>query len=260
MPRIRSLKPEIWQSADFEALSLVGRLTFIALISNADDYGRIKTDAKHLVTSYLHGGSVAQVETQLERMEQRGMVVRYGEGCIALRNWEAHQKVPHATKSRLPEPPEGSQMSLSEIVVKSSAPPRARGQAHSSPLPSIPFPSSPLPSGGSGGDAEVERVGELVEGLQEILKRPLTARSRAIVLAWSQLERDGQAVPIAEILDLAKRALSTRLKNGNLPPNLAFVDDTVRTLARGPAAAPSRRSDRAAARDAEIRRLMGASA
>lgn len=108
-PRIRSIKPEIWQSADFVGLSVLGRLAFVALISNADDEGRLRTDTSHLAKIYLSGAPRLAVEAQLARMEAFGMIVRYqaeGHPCVMVTNWSAHQKVDHPSKSRIPGPPD----------------------------------------------------------------------------------------------------------------------------------------------------------
>jgi DNA-binding HxlR family transcriptional regulator len=132
MARIRSIKPEIWESADFLALSPYGRLAFICLVSNADDAGRLKTNAYHLAHR-LPGIRPSVLEGQLLRMEQLGMIVRYavagGEdtqrgrsvtmrgrsltvreqsavNAVQLRNWAVHQKIDHPSPSRIPEPPE----------------------------------------------------------------------------------------------------------------------------------------------------------
>ena len=40
MARKRMIDPNIWQSEDFNSLSLMGRLLFIGMFSNADDEGR----------------------------------------------------------------------------------------------------------------------------------------------------------------------------------------------------------------------------
>lgn len=110
-PRIRSIKPEIWGSRDFQALSITGRLAFIALISNSDDEGRLKTDPAHLTTNYLTGSGeaplVADVARQLDVMEEHKMAITYsarGTSYVALLGWK-HQRVDHPVTSELPEPP-----------------------------------------------------------------------------------------------------------------------------------------------------------
>lgn len=108
-PRIRSLKPEIWQSADFMALSPVGRLAFIALITLADDDGRLKMTAAHLVATTLHDAEPGELSRQLALMERLDMIACYqvdGRDYIALINWRHHQRVDHPSVSRFPAPPE----------------------------------------------------------------------------------------------------------------------------------------------------------
>jgi hypothetical protein len=107
-PRIRTIKPEIWHSADFLRLSWLGRLAFVTLITQADDEGRLKTDALTLST-FLVPAVAGEVEAQLQVMEDRGMVRRYGgrnrQLYISLCNWPAHQRIDHPTKSKIPPPP-----------------------------------------------------------------------------------------------------------------------------------------------------------
>jgi len=108
VPRIRTLKPEIWQSRDFVGLDNLGKLTFIALITQADDEGRLRTDAHHLALTCLQGNRTPAVQQALYSLVQRRMVVMYeveGESFIALTSWDAHQRVSHATPSRIPAPP-----------------------------------------------------------------------------------------------------------------------------------------------------------
>ena len=42
MARKRMIDPNIWDSEDFSKLSILGRLLFIGMFSNADDEGRGK--------------------------------------------------------------------------------------------------------------------------------------------------------------------------------------------------------------------------
>lgn len=107
MPRIRTLKPELWQSEDFMSLSMVGQLAFIALITLADDEGRVKTTAKHLTVTCLRRASASVVQAQLGLMEARGMVLLYeidGLSYVQLTNWKDHQQISHPSPSKLPGP------------------------------------------------------------------------------------------------------------------------------------------------------------
>lgn len=107
-PRIRTIKPEIWHSADFLRLSWLGRLAFVTLITQADDEGRLKTDAVTLST-FLVPAVPDEVEAQLCVMEDRGMVRRYGGRArqlyLQVVNWSAHQRIDRPTKSAIPPPP-----------------------------------------------------------------------------------------------------------------------------------------------------------
>jgi hypothetical protein len=86
-------------------------------------------------------------------------------------------------------------------------------------------------------DPLVYRVGELREGCEAILKRPLNALERGIVMSWSSLERDAELVPVTEILDLTRSLLSRPTPDGTLPSTLKWCDATVQTLQRAPVAA-----------------------
>lgn len=112
-PRIRSIKPDVWDSPDFMALSCTGQLAFLALITLADDEGRLRTDPDHLCAIALRQCTPAEVASQIERMAELGMVIAYralGRSYIQLSNWKAHQRVDHPAPSRLPAPddPEAS--------------------------------------------------------------------------------------------------------------------------------------------------------
>jgi hypothetical protein len=96
-------------------------------------------------------------------------------------------------------------------------------------------------------DIVVDRVDRLRATCEALLKRPLMASERPIVLRWSQLERAGEPVPVEEILQLAGRLLARRTPDGTLPSSLAWCDATVQTLSRGAAGpVPPRGMDAAA--------------
>jgi hypothetical protein len=95
-------------------------------------------------------------------------------------------------------------------------------------------------------DQVVDRVEQLRCACEAMLKRPLRAAERPVVLGWSELERDGDLVPVEEILQVAGRLLTQRTADGTLPGSLAWCDTTVRTLARGPARLPRPRRIEAA--------------
>jgi|SRR5215472_1290511 len=107
-PRIRSIKPEIWNSRDFIALSPIGQLAFIALISLADDEGRLECDAAHLRATCLREARVSTLRAQLARAEAHGMLTQYTvaqKPYIQITNWGSHQRVDKPKPSSLPAPP-----------------------------------------------------------------------------------------------------------------------------------------------------------
>ena len=106
-PRIRTIKPELWQSRDFMALPMVGKVAFFCLISHADDDGRLKTDHEHSAQAWLHLPA-DEVRVAFAALENRHMIVVYdvaGEPYVQVENWREHQKVDHPTPSRYPAPP-----------------------------------------------------------------------------------------------------------------------------------------------------------
>jgi hypothetical protein len=79
----------------------------------------------------------------------------------------------------------------------------------------------------------VRRTEELEDGCREVLARELKRPERDLVLAWaSTLRRRGELVPVAEILDVVRREMTTPTPNGSLPANLAWCADSVAALAR----------------------------
>jgi hypothetical protein len=108
-PRIRSLKPEIWQDEKIGRLSRDARLLFIGLITMADDDGRFRAlpaiilghafpydqDAHRRLTSWMD-----------ELISQELVVIYAHEGMPygSIPNWSAHQRINRKTDSVLPEP------------------------------------------------------------------------------------------------------------------------------------------------------------
>lgn len=86
---------------------------------------------------------------------------------------------------------------------------------------------------GSGGEDIVDRVERLRAAAESMLKRPLKAYERPLLLRWAQLERGGQPVAVEEIVQVVARLLSKRTREGTLPSSLAWCDATVETLSRG---------------------------
>jgi hypothetical protein len=150
-PRIRNLKPELWNSADVVALSVLGKVAWVALISLADDEGRLKTDVRHLDMVAIRSGELSELQGQLDLMESRGMIRQWGDGAgsyVAILNWAEHQRVDKPARSTLPAPPasaddEGTasrefanRRESSRIVANAPAPCARGGPDRTGPRPS----------------------------------------------------------------------------------------------------------------------------
>jgi len=131
-PRIRTLKPEIWQSRDAIALSAVGKVAFVGMITLADDEGRLETDPQHLKDVVLHdNASLEEIQAQLELMTAKKMLVLYQVNDVPyaqLLNWNKHQKVDHPRPSALPPPPpNGTSRAASRSLANGRESSRSRG-------------------------------------------------------------------------------------------------------------------------------------
>ena len=262
MPRIRTIKPDIWNSRDFMALEATGQLCFVALISLADDEGRLEDDAEHLVSVAVRRLTIDEVRAQLAVMARTGMIATYqvqGRPYIALLNWSKHQRVDHPKPSTLPPPPTRNPRERSRRLAT------AREDSREAPDDSRSFETSRAPAdrgswivegivdrgpdarafaGAREADPDDEPVEvlarmdllvEAFDGHDGLLKRRLRSDERPVLMNWAHLERDGSLVPLDEIVLLAKRLLATPFRDGTLPGTLRAIEATVQTLARGPA-------------------------
>lgn len=110
-PRIRSLKPELWQDERVGRLSRDARLLLIGLVTMADDEGRLRAlpatilghvfpydqDAPRKLTGWLH------------EISESGVILCYEHDdlpYVAFRHWARHQRINRATPSPLPAPPD----------------------------------------------------------------------------------------------------------------------------------------------------------
>lgn len=112
MPRIRTIKPEMFESERLGRCSPLARLTFVGLIALADDEGRGRGSLEWL-KGRLHPYDVRS---------QRNLYKATNELAVArlaifytvdsrvfyyLPGWPDNQKISHPCKSKFPAPPEG---------------------------------------------------------------------------------------------------------------------------------------------------------
>jgi hypothetical protein len=120
--RIRTIKPEFWGDEKMAPMPPIDRLVFLALISMADDAGRVVDNIK-TIDGFVFPESDDTSRGSLDKLASAGRIIRYqsesGQRLIQVANWLRHQKVDKPAKYVLPAPPEPSRDSR-EIVAESS--------------------------------------------------------------------------------------------------------------------------------------------
>lgn len=110
MARKRMIDPNIWESEDFNSLSLLSRLIFIGLFSNADDEGRGRANpvyVKSILFPYDEKIRVTDVDNSLQEIANRMSITFYshnGNKYYALSNWDKWQSIQKKKESIFPAP------------------------------------------------------------------------------------------------------------------------------------------------------------
>lgn len=110
MPRIRTLKPELWQSPQVMRLHHSARLLFIGLITQADDQGRGSADPLKIRATIYPCDDVTHgdIECWLDLLAEVGLAEFYetaNRGPVyVLTGWKRNQKIDKAKASTFPDP------------------------------------------------------------------------------------------------------------------------------------------------------------
>ncbi|MFC6017235.1 hypothetical protein ACFP2T_13585 [Plantactinospora solaniradicis] len=112
MARIRTIKPEAFQSETLAEVSIAAERTLFGLSTQADDRGR------HPDKPAVINGAVwplrpehtpVDVESELAELERVGLLCRYvgcdGRRYLHLVSWDRHQKIERPSKPRIPRCP-----------------------------------------------------------------------------------------------------------------------------------------------------------
>ena len=129
--RIRTIKPEFWDSDDVATLPLEDRLLFVGLWSYVDDDG-VGRDEDHLIIASLFARdmyehprrTVARVSRGLAHLAEAGLIVRYevgGRAYLAVTGWARHQKVDRPKASRYPGPDQADTRAATRDVPQDKA-------------------------------------------------------------------------------------------------------------------------------------------
>ena len=110
MARKRMISPEIWESQSFGELSILGKILFIGMISQADDDGKGILSAQFLKSRILPYDElrIAEVDKALKEIGHKTSVKYYevkGKRYYILENWQKWQLINRPTQSKLPDPP-----------------------------------------------------------------------------------------------------------------------------------------------------------
>lgn len=125
MARKRMIDPNIWESEDFNSLSLLSRLVFIGLFSNADDEGRGRAKPiyiKSILFPYDEKIRPTDIENSLSEIASRMSIILYshdGNEYYALKNWDKWQSIQKKKMSIFPAPPQvNDEYSTSTVPVQ----------------------------------------------------------------------------------------------------------------------------------------------
>jgi hypothetical protein len=112
MARIRTIKPEAFQSESLAAVSLAAERTMFGLSTQADDRGRHPDKPLSIngaIWPERPDHTAADLENELQELVREGILCRYvgcdGRKYIHLVTWDRHQKIERPSKSRYPRCP-----------------------------------------------------------------------------------------------------------------------------------------------------------
>lgn len=110
MPRIRTIKPDLWANGKIARVSRDARLLFLGLITESDDEGRLLGSPKRLAgVLFPHDSDVTATKLArwMRELSREGLARCYaheGVEYVELPGFNEHQRISHATPSRLPPP------------------------------------------------------------------------------------------------------------------------------------------------------------
>lgn len=112
-PRIRTVKPELWQDERFVEVSYAARLLYIGLITQADDEGRQSANPSLLRARVFpfDAPDLDTIETWLTELAGADLIERWhvdGRDYLRLTTWADDQRVDRPTPSKVPPPPGSS--------------------------------------------------------------------------------------------------------------------------------------------------------
>ncbi|MGK4906470.1 hypothetical protein [Streptomyces albus] len=172
MARIRTIKPEAFESEDLASVSVTAERTFFGLLTQADDAGRFRDNAAIIagrLWALRPDHTAAHVARDLEQLADAGLICRYtgcdGRAWLHIVTWERHQKISKATPSRAPRCPrhgdggpcgrcQSAQCPASASSASPAPPGGLREEAGNASVPSGGNDSAPIPGAPATVDGE----------------------------------------------------------------------------------------------------------
>jgi hypothetical protein len=105
--RIRTIKPEFWESESLGRVSREARLLFIGLFSCCDDHGRARASSRLLASRLFpyDDDALKKVPSWIAELQKEGCIRLYkvnGESYLDIPKWLNHQKIDKPSASKLP--------------------------------------------------------------------------------------------------------------------------------------------------------------
>lgn len=142
--RIRSIKPEFWESESLGRVSRDARLLFIGLWTLADDSGRAREHSRYISGALFPYDEDAngKILPWLMELQKEGCIQRYevdGNHYLVIPNFLIHQRIDKPSQSKYPPPPDGLVEPSRAFAEYSKNTPRlSRARVPSPPIPSLP--------------------------------------------------------------------------------------------------------------------------
>lgn len=105
--RIRSIKPEFWESESLGRVSREARLLFIGLFSCCDDHGRARASSRLLASRLFpyDDDALKKLPSWIAELQKEGCIRLYkanDETYLDIPKWLNHQKIDKPSASKLP--------------------------------------------------------------------------------------------------------------------------------------------------------------
>lgn len=113
------IDPDIWQDEKLSELDYAGRLFFIGLITQANDFGKLRGNAQILKSIiFPYEDNHIKIKEYLKKLDDLGMIILYkvnGENFVKLKNWGRYQRLEHPSKDNIPEPSDNTPETITTL-------------------------------------------------------------------------------------------------------------------------------------------------